>query len=1088
MNLSKFFIDRPIFAGVLSLLIFLGGLIAVNGLPVSEYPNVVPPSVVVRANYPGANPKVIAETVATPLEESINGVEGMLYMSSQATTDGLMTLTVTFKLGTDPDKAQQLVQNRVSQAEPRLPAEVRALGLTTIKSSTDLTMVVHLLSPTGRYDMNYLRNYGLINVKDRLARVQGVGDVQLFGAGDYSMRVWLDPRKMAEHSLSASDVVAAIREQNVQAAAGIVGASPGLQGVDVQLSVNAQGRLQSEEEFGDIIVKTSDGGAVTRLRDVARMELGAADYSLRSLLDNKDAVAVSIFAAPGSNAIAISNGVRAEMAELQKNMPDGVKYEIVYDPTQFVRASIESVVHTLLEAIVLVVLVVILFLQTWRASIIPLLAVPVAVVGTFAVMSVFGFSINALSLFGLVLAIGIVVDDAIVVVENVERNIESGLSPREATYRAMREVSGPIIAIALVLAAVFVPLAFISGLTGQFYKQFALTIAISTVISAVNSLTLSPALAALLLRGHGQPKDRLTRGMEAILGGFFGWFNRLFTSGAARYSGGVTKAISRKVLMLAAYAVLAVSTIGLFKAVPGGFVPTQDKQYLIGFAQLPDGATLDRTEDVIRRMDDITLKQPGVDHAVSFPGLSINGFTNSSNAGIVFVTLKPFDERTGASLSASAIAQQLNQKFGSIQDAFIVMFPPPPVQGIGTTGGFKLQLEDRGGVGIAGMDAALKAFMAKAYQAPELAGLFSSYQVNVPQLYADIDRTKARQLGVSVTDIFDTMQIYLGSLYVNDFNKFGRTYSVRVQADAAYRARAEDIGQLKVRSNSGEMVPLSALMKVTPTFGPERAMRYNGFLSADINGGAAPGYSSDQAQEAVKRIAAETLPQGVSYEWTDLTYQQILAGNSAVLIFPLSILLVFLVLAAQYESLTLPLAILLIVPMGLLAAITGVWLSHGDNNVFTQIGLMVLVGLSAKNAILIVEFARELEFAGRTPLQAAIEASRLRLRPILMTSMAFIMGVVPLVMSHGAGSEMRHAMGVAVFSGMIGVTAFGLFLTPVFYVLLRQLTGNRPLKRHGEIPHDVEAPGVIVDHGPHGHGGGVGGLHPVASAPRHNDE
>ncbi len=1088
MNLSKFFIDRPIFAGVLSLLIFLGGLIAVRGLPISEYPNVVPPSVVVRANYPGANPQVIAETVATPLEEAINGVEGMLYMSSQATTDGLMTLTVTFKLGTDPDKAQQLVQNRVSQAEPRLPTEVRSLGLTTIKSSTDLTMVVHLLSPSGRYDMTYLRNYGLLNVKDRLARVQGVGDVQLFGAGDYSMRVWLDPQKVAEHGMSASDVVAAIREQNVQAAAGIVGASPGLQGVDVQLSVNAQGRLQSVEEFGDIIVKTTDSGAVTRLRDVARIELGASDYSLRSLLDNKDAVAVSIFAAPGSNAIAISNGVRAEMEELQKSMPEGVKYEIVYDPTQFVRASIESVVHTLLEAVVLVVLVVILFLQTWRVSIIPLLAVPVAVVGTFAVMSVFGFSINALSLFGLVLAIGIVVDDAIVVVENVERNIESGLSPREATYRAMREVSGPIIAIALVLSAVFVPLAFISGLAGQFYKQFALTIAISTVISAVNSLTLSPALAALLLRGHDQPKDRLTRGMEAVLGRFFAWFNRLFTRGAALYSGGVTKAISRKAVMMVVYMVLALSTIGLFKAVPGGFVPTQDKQYLIGFAQLPDGATLDRTEEVIRRMDDITLKQPGVDHAVSFPGLSINGFTNSSNSGIVFVTLKPFDERTDASLSAAAIAQQLNQKFGAIQDAFIVMFPPPPVQGIGTTGGFKLQLEDRGGVGIAGMDAALKAFMAKAYQAPELAGLFSSYQVNVPQLYADIDRTKARQLGVSVTDVFDTMQIYLGSLYVNDFNKFGRTYSVRVQADAAYRARAEDIGLLKVRSNTGEMVPLSALMKVAPTFGPERAMRYNGFLSADINGAVAPGYSSDQAQEAVKRIAAETLPPGVSYEWTDLTYQQILAGNSGALIFPISILLVFLVLAAQYESLTLPLAILLIVPMGLLAAITGVWLSHGDNNVFTQIGLMVLVGLSAKNAILIVEFARELEFAGRSPLQAAIEASRLRLRPILMTSMAFIMGVLPLVLSHGAGAEMRHAMGVAVFSGMIGVTAFGLFLTPVFYVLLRQLTGNKPLKRHGEIPHDVEAPGVIVGHDNPAHGGGVGRLRPVMSAPRHNDE
>ena len=1053
MNLSKFFIDRPIFAGVLSLLMFIAGLIALRSLPIAEYPDVVPPTVVVRANYPGANPKVIAETVATPLEESINGVDGMLYMSSQATTDGLMTLNVTFKLGTDPDKAQQLVQNRVSQAEPRLPEEVRRLGITTIKSSPDLTMVVHLLSPNDRYDMTYLRNYAVLNVKDLLARINGVGQVQLFGSGDYSMRVWLDPQKVAERGLSAGDVVRAIREQNIQAAAGVVGASPGLPGVDMQLSINAQGRLQSEEEFGDIIVKTDKGGAVTRLRDISRLELGASDYALRSLLDNKQAVAVPVFAAPGSNAIQISDDVQAVMKELKKNMPEGVDYEIVYDTTQFVRSSIEAVVHTLLEAVALVVLVVIIFLQTWRASIIPLLAVPISVIGTFAVMHLFGFSINALSLFGLVLAIGIVVDDAIVVVENVERNIEAGLSPRDATYRAMREVSGPIIAIALVLIAVFVPLAFITGLSGQFYKQFALTIAISTVISAVNSLTLSPALASLLLKGHDAPKDALTRGMDKVFGRFFGAFNKAFHRGSENYSRGVKGAISRKAVMLGIYLVLVLATTGLFKAVPSGFVPGQDKQYLIGFAQLPDGATLDRTEDVIRRISDIAMKQPGVEHAIAFPGLSINGFTNSSNSGIVFLSLKPFDQRRSADLSAGAIAGQLNGKFSGIQEAFIAMFPPPPVQGLGTTGGFKLQLEDRGSLGYAALDKATKDFMAKAYQTPELAGLFSSFQVNVPQLYADIDRTKARQLGVPVTDVFDTMQIYLGSLYANDFNKFGRTYSVRVQADAPYRARAEDIGLLKVRSATGEMVPLSALMKVSPSFGPERAMRYNGFLSADINGGAAPGYSSGQAQDAVARIAAETLPPGISYEWTDLTYQEIIAGNSAMWVFPLALLLVFLVLAAQYESLTLPIAIVLIVPMGLLAAMLGVKLTGGDNNIFTQIGLIVLVGLSAKNAILIVEFARELEFAGRTPLQAAIEASRLRLRPILMTSLAFIMGVLPLVLSTGAGAEMRHAMGVAVFSGMIGVTAFGLFLTPVFYVTLRRLTGNRPLKLHGEVPH-----------------------------------
>jgi multidrug efflux pump len=1049
MNISKFFIDRPIFAGVISVLIFVAGLLAMRAMPISEYPEVTPPSIVVRATYPGANPKVIAETVATPIEEAINGVEGMLYMSSQATTDGVMTLTVTFKLGTDADKAQQLVQNRVSQAEPRLPEEVRRLGLTTVKSSADITMVVHILSPNDRYDLTYLRNYAVLNVKDRLARIEGMGQVQVFGGGDYSMRVWLDPQKVAERGLAASDVVREIRAQNVQAAAGVVGASPNLPGVDLQLSVNAQGRLQSEEEFGEIVVKTGANGEVTRLRDIARIELGASDYTLRSLLNNKQAVGIGIFQAPGSNALSISTNVRKTMEDIKRNMPEGVDYAIVYDPTQFVRASIEAVVHTLLEAVVLVVIVVIVFLQTWRASIIPLLAVPVSVVGTFAVMYVFGFSINALSLFGLVLAIGIVVDDAIVVVENVERNIENGLSPREATYRAMSEVSGPIIAIALVLIAVFVPLAFISGLTGQFYRQFALTIAISTVISAINSLTLSPALAALLLKGHDAPKDMLTRFMDRTLGWFFRGFNFVFSRSSDAYSGGVRRVIGRKAIMMGVYLALIGLTFGLFKAVPGGFVPSQDKQYLVGFAQLPDGATLDRTEDVIRRMSDIALKTPGIESAVAFPGLSINGFTNSSNAGIVFVTLKPFEERETKDMSGGALAMQLNQKFASIKDAFIAMFPPPPVAGLGVVGGFKLQIEDRTGQGYEALDAATKAFIAKAYQTPELAGIFSGYQVNVPQLYADIDRVKARQLGVPVTDVFDAMQIYLGSVYVNDFNKFGRTYSVRVQADAKYRARADDVGQLQVKSTSGEMIPLAALLRVKSAAGPERAMRYNGFLSADINGGAAPGFSSGQAQEAAARIAAETLPRGFDFEWTDLTYQEILAGNSSLYVFPLAILLVFLVLAALYESLTLPLSIIMIVPMGLLAAMSGVWLTGGDNNIFTQIGLIVLVGLSAKNAILIVEFARELEFAGRTPVQAAIEASRLRLRPILMTSLAFVMGVLPLVTSTGAGAEMRHAMGVAVFAGMIGVTIFGIFLTPVFYVLLRRVTGNRPLKQHG---------------------------------------
>ena len=1056
MNFSRFFVDRPVFAGVLSVLIVVAGLLGLRALPISEYPEVVPPSIVVRATYPGANPEVIAQTVATPLEEQINGVEGMLYMSSQATSDGVMTLTVTFKLGTDPDKAQQLVQNRVSQAEPRLPEEVKTIGITTVKSSPDLMMVVNLISPDNRYDITYLRNYGVLNIKDRLARIDGVGQVQVFGSGDYSMRVWIDPQKAAEHGLAASDVTNAIRGQNVQAAAGTIGASPSLLGVDLQLNVNAQGRLQTPEQFGNIIVKTGANGEITRLRDVARIELGAADYSLRSILDGKPAVAIPVFQSPGSNAITISDEVQQTMEELKAAMPDGVSYEIVYDTTKFVRSSIEKVVDTLLEAIALVVIVVILFLQTWRASIIPLIAVPVSIIGTFAVMYVFGFSINALSLFGLVLAIGIVVDDAIVVVENVERNIENGLSPRAATYKAMKEVSGPIIAIALVLVAVFVPLAFISGLSGQFYRQFALTIAISTVISAFNSLTLSPALASLLLQDHHAKRDWLTRGMDAAFGWFFRGFNKAFGAGSRGYGKGVGGLLSRKSIVMLVYVALAGATYSLFNAVPGGFVPAQDKQYLIGFAQLPDAASLDRTEDVIKRMSDIAMAEPGVAHAIAFPGLSINGFTNSSNAGIVFVTLKDFEERKSPALSGGAIAMSLNQKFGAIQDAFIAMFPPPPVNGLGTTGGFKMQLEDRAGLGYQVLDEANKAMIAKAYQTPELTGIFSAYQINVPQLYADLDREKAEQLGVSVTDVFETLQIYLGSLYVNDFNAFGRTYSVRVQADAKFRAQPEDIGKLKVRSASGQMIPLSALLKVNATTGPERTNRYNGFLSADINGGPAPGFSSGQAEAAIEKIADETLPKGISFEWTDLTYQQILAGNSGVIVFPLALLLVFLVLAAQYESLALPIAIIMIVPMGVLAALTGVWLTGGDNNIFTQIGLVVLVGLSAKNAILIVEFARELEFEGRTPVQAAIEASRLRLRPILMTSMAFIMGVVPLVVSTGAGAEMRAAMGVAVFSGMIGVTFFGIFMTPVFYVLVRKLTGNRPLVQHKEHEHEQE--------------------------------
>ncbi|HET6554107.1 MAG TPA: multidrug efflux RND transporter permease subunit [Dyella sp.] len=1038
MKLAQYFVDRPILAGVLSVLILIAGGIALFKLPISEYPEVVPPTVVVRASYPGANPKVIAETVATPLEEQINGVEGMLYTSSQSTSDGAMTLTVTFALGTDLDNAQVQVQNRVAQAQPRLPEEVQRLGVTTQKSSPDLTMVVHLISPDQRYDMLYLSNYARLHIKDQLARLNGVGDVQIFGAGEYSMRVWLDPERLASRQLTTGDVVHAIQEQNVAVAAGALNAPPGPNNSAFQLNINTQGRLINEEDFLNIIVRKDADGSFTHLRDVGRVELGSNNYALRSLLNNRPAVALPIFARPGSNAIQISDEVRQTMTELKKDFPQGVDYQIVYDPTVFVRGSIEAVVHTLFEAIALVVLVVILFLQTWRASIIPLVAVPVSLIGTFAVMYLAGFSLNALSLFGLVLAIGIVVDDAIVVVENVERHIEHGLAPKEATRIAMKEVTGPIVATALVLCAVFVPAAFISGLTGQFYRQFALTIAISTVISAFNSLTLSPALAALLLQDRNSPKDKLSRFIDRAFGWLFRPFNRLFVSSANRYVGGVKRILRSGSIALIIYGGLVLLGLFGFAHVPTGFVPAQDKQYLVSFAQLPDAASLDRSEDVIRRMSDIALKQPGVESAVAFPGLSINGFTNSTNSGIVFVTLKPFEERRDASLSAGAIAGALNQKYAAIQDAYIAVFPPPPVMGLGTIGGFRMQIEDRSDAGFEELYKQTQNLVGASTKVPTLAGLFSSYQVSVPQIDADVDREKAKAEGVDLSDVYQTMQAYLGSLYVNDFNRFGRTYQVNVSAEPNFRHEPKDILQLKTRSASGEMVPLGSFLTVTPGVGPDRVQHYNGYPTAEINGGPAPSFSSGQAQAAVEKLAKEILPNGMTYEWTELTYQQILAGNTAALVFPLCVLLVFLVLASLYESLLLPLAVILIVPMVLLSAISGVWMSGGDNNIFTQIGLIVLVGLACKNAILIVEFAREAQILeGMDRVQAVLEAARLRLRPILMTSFAFIMGVVPLVTSHGAGAEMRHAMGVAVFAGMLGVTFFGLIFTPLFYVLVR---------------------------------------------------
>ena len=1054
MKLAQFFISRPIFAGVLSSIILIAGLIALPNLPISEYPEVVPPTVVVKATYPGANPEVIADTVASPLEQSINGVENMLYQSSQATADGVMTLTITFKLGSDVDKAQVQVQNRVAQALPKLPEEVQRLGVTTNKASPDLTMVVHLISPGKRYDTLYLSNFATLRVKDELARLDGVGDVQIFGAGNYSMRVWLDPDKVASRNLTAGDVVKAIREQNVQVAAGALGAPPTSSSADFQLLVNTKGRLVTEADFGAIVVRAGDAGQITRLRDVARIELGADTYALRSLLDNQPAVAIPIFARPGSNAIAISTAVRAKMQELKRTFPADIDYTVVYDPTVFVRSSIEAVVHTLFEAIVLVVIVVIVFLQTWRASVIPLIAVPVSLIGTFAVMDLFGFSLNALSLFGMVLAIGIVVDDSIVVVENVERNIERGLSPLDATRQAMKEVTGPIVATALVLCAVFIPTAFISGLSGQFYKQFALTIAISTVISAFNSLTLSPALSAVLLKARGAAPDRLQQIINRVLGWFFRPFNRIFASASGGYLWGVARIVRAGGIALAVYGgLIGLAWLG-FATTPTGFVPPQDKQYLVAFAQLPDAATLDRTEDVIKRMGEIALKQPGVANAVSFPGLSINGFTNSPNSGIVFTPLKPFDERTGRGQSAAEIAAALNQKFAAIQDAYIAIFPPPPVQGLGTIGGFRLQIEDRGSGGFEELYKQTQNLVAKGNATPGLAGLFSSFQINVPQIRADVDREKAKSQGVDLQNLYDTMQIYLGSLYANDFNRFGRTYQVNVQAEPQFRLQAEDIVKLKTRNAAGDMIPLKSFVTVESSSGPDRVMHYNGFVTAEINGAAGPGFSTGQAQKIMEDLAHRELPNGMTFEWTELTYQQILAGNTMIYIFPLVVLLVFLVLAAQYESLALPLAVIMIMPMVLLSAILGVKLSGGDNNIFTQISLIVLVGLASKNAILIVEFARDAEAHGASTLRAILKAAHLRLRPILMTSFAFIMGVIPLVLSRGAGAEMRHAMGVAVFAGMLGVTLFGLVLTPVFYYLVRRL------RRH-EAP-TAAAPALAV--------------------------
>ncbi|HXE00816.1 MAG TPA: multidrug efflux RND transporter permease subunit [Hyphomicrobium sp.] len=1056
MRISHFFIDRPIFAAVISVVLVIIGAVSLSRLPIAQYPEIAPPVVNVTGQYPGASAEVVAATVVTPLEQQINGVEHMLYITSNSTGDGRFSIAVTFDLGTNLDIAQVQVQNRVQTALPRLPADVRNIGVTVAKASPDLMMVVHLLSPDNSRDTLFISNYINFNVLDVLSRIQGVGSVTVFGGRDYSMRVWLDPDRLQSLALTANDVVEALQRQNVQVAAGVLGQPPLKHPDAFQISVQTLGRLTDPEEFGNIIVKQNND-AVVRVRDVARVELAGLDYGVNSYLDKTAAVGLGIFQLPGSNAIDTADAIKQKMAELSKSFPPGIKYTIIYNPTDYIQQSVNAVVETILEAIVLVVLVVVLFLQTWRAAIIPIVAIPVSLIGTFFLMATFGFSLNNLSLFGLVLAIGIVVDDAIVVVENVERNMAKGLDPREAAYRTMEEVGTALIAIALVLTAVFVPSAFITGISGQFYRQFALTIAGATVISLIVSLTLSPALCALLLKPHeAQHKSSL---LMWPVHTFFRGFNWSFEKLSSGYGWLVKHVVRLAVLMLVVYAGLIAFGLNEFRKTPVGFIPQQDAGYLITVIQLPPAASLARTDAVNRRVSELALEVPGVAHAVNIVGFSGATRTNAPNAGAVFVTLKPFEERAkDPRMSAPNIQAALLAKFSAIQDGLVFVVAPPPVRGIGSAGGFRMMVQDRSGAGSVALQGAVNAMMAKAAQTTGVQQVFSLFETSTPQLYLNIDRTKAEMLGVNVSDVFSALQTYLGSAYVNDFNLLGRTFRVTAQSDSQFRLDSKDILKIHVRNANGDAVPLGSFTTVDDISGPSRVPRYNLYPAAELDGSAAPGYSQGQAIDIMQKMAAETLPRGFGYEWTELAYQQVRAGNASIFAFALGVAFVFLVLAAQFESLTLPLAIILIVPMSLIASISGVVLRGQDNNILTQVGFVVLIGLAAKNAILIVEFAEQLEVQGRDRFAAAVEAARLRMRPILMTSLAFILGVVPLVWAVGAGAELRQALGTAVFAGMIGVTVFGLIFTPVFYVVCRWLSGlgRRKVATGPEAPQPAE--------------------------------
>jgi hydrophobe/amphiphile efflux-1 (HAE1) family protein len=1047
MNLGQLSINRPILAMVLSIVLLIVGAIAYTTLPVAEYPQVVPPTVVVTTQYPGASAQTVSDTVAAPIEQQINGVEDMLYLYSQATSNGQLTITVTFKLGTDLDKAQVLVQNRVAIAQPQLPDEVQRNGVVTRKNSPDILMVVFMLSPDDSFDQLYISNYALLQVRDQLLRLDGIGDIQIFGARDYSMRLWLDPDKIANLGLTAGDVVAAIRAQNLQITGGQLAAPP-IADRAFQPNLTFTGRLKDIQQFEEILVKAGQDGRTVRLRDVARIELGALDYTTNSFLLRKTAVAMLVTQRPGSNALATAKNISDTMVKLKANFPKGLDYNIGYNPTEFIAQSVSELIKTIYEAMILVVIVVLVFLQGWRPAIIPIVAIPVSLVGTFAAMAALGFAINNLTLFGLVLAVGIVVDDAIVVVENVERHLRDGMSRRDAALKTMEEVGGALVSIALVLCAVFVPTAFLGGISGQFFQQFAITIAVATAISCFCSLTLSPALASQILQPHEEKRppaswNFIARGWEK----FTGFFNRGFDRLSHGYGNVAGFVIRHSALMLLIYVALIGSAGWLLATTSQGFIPAQDRGYIIVSVQLPGAASLARTTEIVREIERIALDTPGIVRVAAFAGLSGATRTQASNAAALFPVFEEPEVRLKKGLSAAKITGDLRKRLSVLQGAFIIVIPPPSIPGIGTGGGFTMRIQDRQGRGADLLAAATDELVAAARKAPGLTSVFSPFTANTPQVFVDIDRIKAQKLGVPIQNVTDAIETYFGSTYVNDFNILGRTYHVTAQADLPLRKETADLARLRTRNAAGDMVMLGSVVNFRDISGPDRVARYNLYPSSELQGETLPGTSSATAIDTMKRLAEQTLPSGFSYEWTDLSYQQVTGANAGLYVFPICVLFVFLVLAAQYGSWSLPFAVILIVPMCLLAATIGVRIMGQDVNILTQIGFVVLVGLAAKNAILIVEFARDIELEGRERLEAVIEACRLRLRPILMTSFAFILGVLPLVVSSGSGSEMRQAVGVAVFFGMLGVTLFGLVFTPIFYVLVRNLADGSPRKK-----------------------------------------